>query len=246
MGLFQVAYNGCVWKALFPYRYPDRSGGIFLAGGDNVVCVIAENGNPSAKEARKSRVQGGFLAALEMTVWGMGLFYVAYNGYVGKALFLYRHPERSGGIFLAHRYSVLCVTAEKGKPFAKGARNDGVQGRFLATLEMTVWGEKMGLFHVVYNGYVWKALFLYRHPERSRGIFLAYWYSVPCEIAEKGKPLAKGARKSRVQERFLATLEMTVWGNGFIPRSEQRICLESAASVKSSRAKSRDLSCRRG
>ena len=68
MGLFQVAYNGCVWKALFPYRYPDRNGGIFLAGGDNVVCVIAENGNPSAKEARKSRVQGRFLAALEMTV----------------------------------------------------------------------------------------------------------------------------------------------------------------------------------
>ena len=72
MGLFQGAYNGCVWKALFPYRYPDRSGGIFLAGGDNVVCVIAENGNPSAKEARKSRVQGGFLAALEMTVGGNG------------------------------------------------------------------------------------------------------------------------------------------------------------------------------
>ena len=52
------------------YRHPDRSGGIFLAGGDNVVCVIAENGNPSAKGARKSRVRGRFLAALEMTVSG--------------------------------------------------------------------------------------------------------------------------------------------------------------------------------
>ena len=31
-------------------------------------------------------------------------------------------------------------------------------------------------------------------------------------IAEKGKPFAKGARKSRVQERFLAALEMTVYG----------------------------------
>ena len=70
MGLFHVAYNGYVWKALFPYRHPDRSGGIFLAGGDNVVCVIAENGNPSAKGARKSRVRGRFLAALEMTVSG--------------------------------------------------------------------------------------------------------------------------------------------------------------------------------
>ena len=71
MSLFHVAYNGYVWKALFLYRHPDRSGGIFLAGGDNVVCVIAENGNPSAKGARKSRVQGRFLAALEMTVSGV-------------------------------------------------------------------------------------------------------------------------------------------------------------------------------
>ena len=131
MGLFHVAYNGYVWKALFLYRHPERSRGIFLAGGNNVVCVIAENGNPSAKEARKRGVQGRFLAALEMTVGGMGLFHAAYNGYVWKALFLYRHPDRSGGIFLAHWYSVLCETAEKGKPFAKGARKSGVRGIFL-------------------------------------------------------------------------------------------------------------------
>ena len=68
MGLFHVAYNGYVWKALFLYRHPERSRGIFLAGRDNVVCVIAENGNPSAKEARKSGVRGIFLAVLEMTV----------------------------------------------------------------------------------------------------------------------------------------------------------------------------------
>ena len=55
--------------------------------------------------------------------------------------------------------------------------------------------------------------------------------------AEKGKPFAKGARKSRVQGRFLAALEMTVWGNGFISRSVQRICLENAISATSSRAK---------
>ena len=65
-------------------------------------------------------------------------------------------------------------------------------------------------------------------------------------IAEKGKPLAKGARNDGVQGRFLAALEMTVWGNGFISRSVQRLCLESAIPVSSSRAKSRDLSCRRG
>ena len=70
---------------------------------------------------------------------GMGLFHVAYNGYVWKALFLYRHPDRSGGIFLAHWYSVLCETAEKGNPSAKEARKSGVRGIFLAALEMTVW-----------------------------------------------------------------------------------------------------------
>ena len=61
MDLFHVAYNGYVWKALFLYRHPDRSGGIFLAGGDNVVCVIVEKGKPFAKGARKSRVRGIFL-----------------------------------------------------------------------------------------------------------------------------------------------------------------------------------------
>ena len=100
----------------------------------------------------------------------------------------------------------------------------------------------MGLFHVAYNGYVWKALFLYRHPERSRGIFLAGRDNVVCVIVENGNPSAKGARKRGVQGRFLAGLEMTVWGNGFISRSVQRICWENATSVTSSQAKPRDLS----
>ena len=138
----------------------------------------------------------------------MGLFHAAYNGYVWKALFLYRHPDRSGGIFLAHWYSAVCVIAGKGNPSVKGARKCGVQGRFLAALEMTVGG--MSLFHAVYNGYVWKALFLYRHPERSRGIFLAHWYSVLCATAGKGNPSAKESKKRKVQGRFLAALEMTV------------------------------------
>ena len=132
------------------------------------------------------------------------------------------------------------MIAENGNPSAKEARKRGVQGRFLAALEMTVWG--MGLFHAAYNGYVWKALFQYRHPERSRGIFLAHRYSAVCETAENGKPFAKGARKNKAQGRFLAALEMTVWGNGFISCSVQRICLESAIHVSSSRAKPRDLS----
>ena len=74
-------------------------------------------------------------------------------------------------------------------------------------------------------------------------IFLAGGDNVVCVIVEKGNSSAKGTRKSRVQGRFLAALEMTVWGNGFISRSVQRICWENATSVSSSRAKSRDLSC---
>ena len=118
---------------------------------------------------------------------------------------------------------------QSARNISRCARNDGMGG--------------MGLFHVAYNGYVWKALFPYRHPERSRGIFFAGRDNVVCVIAENENASAKGARKSRVQGRFLAALEMTVWGNGFISRSVQRICLESAIPVSSSRAKPRDLSC---
>ena len=91
------------------------------------------------RKQESAECEEDFSTLLEMTVLGgMGLFYVAYNGYVWKAPFTQRHPERSRGIFLAHWYSVLCVTAGKGKPSAKGARKRGVQGRFLAALEMTV------------------------------------------------------------------------------------------------------------
>ena len=133
------------------------------------------------------------------------------------------------------------MIAENGNPSTKGTRKRGLQGRFLAALEMTVWGE--WITHVSYKGYVGKTPLPQRHPERSRGIFLAHRYSAVCEIAEKGKPFAKGARSNKVQGRFLAALEMTVWGKGFISCSVQRICLESAIPVSSSRAKSRDLSC---
>ena len=91
------------------------------------------------KEQERAECKEDFSTALEMRVWGgMGLFHVAYNGYVWKALFSHRHPDRSGGIFLAGRDNVVCVIAEKGKPCAKGARKSRVQGRFLAVLEMTV------------------------------------------------------------------------------------------------------------
>ncbi len=118
--------------------------------------------------------------------------------------------------------------ARSARKISRCARNDGMGG--------------MGLFHVVYNGYVGKAPLPQRHRKRSRGIFPAHWYNAICATAGKGNPSVKGARKNKVQGGFLAVLEMTVWGNGFISRSVQRICLENAISVMSSRAKPRDLS----
>ena len=241
MGLFHVAYNGYVWKGLFPYRHPERSRGIFLAYWYSVLCETAEKGKPSAKGARKSRVQGRFLAAPLMTVWGNGFIPRSVQRICLENAIPVSSSRAKPSIFLAYWYSVLCETAEKGKPSAKGARKSRVQGRFLAAPLMTVWG----------NGFIPRSVqriclenaIPVSSSRAKPSIFLAYWYSVLCETAEKGKPSAKGARKSRVQGRFLAALEMTVWGNGFISRSVQRICLESAIPVSSSRAKSRDLSC---
>ena len=44
-------------------RYARNDGMVYIA-----LCETAEKGKPFAREARKSRVQGRFLAALEMTV----------------------------------------------------------------------------------------------------------------------------------------------------------------------------------
>ena len=134
------------------------------------------------------------------------------------------------------------MIAENGNASAKEARKRGVQGRFLD------FARNDGMGEWVY--FTWRTTDMFGkryssqcHPERSRGIFLAYRYSAVCETAEKGKPFAKGARKRGVQGRFLAALEMTVEENGFISHSVQRICWENATPVTSSRAKSRDLSC---
>ena len=73
-------------------------------------------------------------------------------------------------IFLAHRYSAVCVTAEKGKPFAKGARKNRVQGGFLDCARNDSVGNGY-LVHHAKKECVGNAFFSYRHPERSRGIF---------------------------------------------------------------------------
>ena len=191
---------------MFGKRYsciviPTEVEGSFLHTGIASYVRQRKRGNLPWKEQERAECKEDFSLRSKWRYGGMGLFQVAYNGHVWKVLFPYRHPERSRGIFLAHRYSAVCETAGKGNPSVKGARKSRVRGRFLAALEMTVWG--MGLFHVAYNEYVWKTLFLYRHPDRSGGIFFAYWYSVLCVTAENGKPFAKGTRKNKVQGRFL-------------------------------------------
>ena len=57
-----------------------------------------------------------------------------------------------------------------------------------------------------------------------------------------GIHLRRKQESAECKEDFSTLLEMTVWGNGFILRSVQRICLESAIPVSSSRPKWRDLS----
>ena len=93
--------------------------------------MIAEKGKPFAKGARNSGVRGIFLDFAENDGMGGWIAHVPYKGYIGKTPLPQRHPERSGGIFLAHRYSVLCATAGKGNPSAKEARKSGVRGIFL-------------------------------------------------------------------------------------------------------------------
>ena len=122
----------------------------------------------------------------------------------------------------------------------KEARKSKVQGRFLAVLEMTV-GEN-GFISRSVQRICWENATSVTSSRAKPSIFLAHWYNAICATAGRGNPSVKGARKNRVQGRFLAALEMTVWGDGFISCSVQRICLESAIPVSSSRAKPRDLS----
>ena len=60
-----------------------------------------------------------------------------------------------------------------------------------------------------------QSILSYRHPERSRGIF--YALAVYCTYEGKRKtPRCSSSSHARcltvVQGRFLATLEMTIWG----------------------------------
>ena len=167
-----------------------------------------KRGNLLRKEQERAECKEDFSTALEMTVWGNGFISSSVQRICLESAIPVSSSRAKPSIFLAYWYSVLCVIAENGKPFAKGARKSRVQGRFLVALEMTV-GEN-GFISRSVQRICWKTPLPQRHPERSRGIFLAHRYSAVCVTAGKGKPSVKGTRKSGVQGRFLAALEMTV------------------------------------
>ena len=120
---------------------PSEVEGSFLHTGIALYVRQRKRGNLLRRKQERAECKEDFSTAFEMTVSGGWITHVPYKGYVGKTPLPQRHPERSRGIFFAHWYSAVCVIAEKGNASAKGARKSRVQGRFLAALEMTVWGN---------------------------------------------------------------------------------------------------------
>ena len=111
-----------------------------------------------------------------------------------------------------------------------------VQGRFLATLEMTIWGKetlrRVSVFRIDLprrgsllregmKGNVRSPVLSYRHPERSRGIFFVVAVLCTYEVMIKsprcfGCSSSDALRLAVVQGRFLALLEMTIRGESGI------------------------------
>ena len=87
----------------------------------------------------------------------------------------------------------------------------------------------MGLFHVAYNGYVWKTLFLYRHPERSRGIFLAHRYSAVCVIAGKWETFSERSKERRSARKISRCARNDSVGDGY-PLYRIKCALEKCSS----------------
>ena len=149
-------------------------------------------------------------------------------------------PSEAEGSFWHTGIASYVRQRKRGNLLRKEQERAECEEYFSTLLEMTVWGN--GVISRSVQRICLENAISVMSSRAKPSIFLAHRYSVLCETAEKGNPSVKGARKNKVQGRFLAALEMTVWGNGFISRSVQRICLESAIPVSSSRAKWRDLS----
>ena len=132
----------------------------------------------------------------------------------------------------------------KGEPFCERCKKE----QSARKISCCARNDSMGgwIIHIPYKGYVGKTPLPQRHPERSRGIFLAGGDNVVCVIAENGEPFCERSKKEQSARKISRCARNDGRGDGFISRSVQRICWENATPVTSSRAKPRDLSCRRG
>ena len=135
-----------------------------------------------------SRVQGRFLAALEMTIRGK-----RYSHFVD-----FSHREVSGAWALR-----FYMPAEQ--PLEEGARR---RRRIDLPRRGSLLCERM-------KGNVRSPVLSYRHPERSRGIFFVVAVLCTYEVMIKSPrrySSSDALRLTVVQGRFLAALEMTIRG----------------------------------
>ena len=65
-------------------------------------------------------------------------------------------------------------------------------------------------------------------PSEAEGSFWHTGIASYVRQRKRGNLLRKEQERAECEEYFSTLLEMTVWGNGFISRSVQRICLENA------------------
>ena len=78
----------------------------------------------------------------------------------GRSFSPYRHPERSRGIFLAHRYNAICVTAWSGKPFAKGEKTTGAREKIRSCTSF-LFTCVIKLFYIESGLHLWKILSIF-------------------------------------------------------------------------------------
>ena len=96
----------------------------------------------------------------------------------GRSFSPYRHPERSRGIFFAHRYNAICVTAWSGKPFAKGEKTTGAREKIRSCTSF-LFTRAIKLFYIENGLHLWKIL----------SIFLIYISNKKIREDLKGKML---------------------------------------------------------
>ena len=114
-----------------------------------------------------------------------------------------------------------CIT------ISRYARNDRVENEYPVHHTKNVWETRSSCIVI---------------PSEVEGSFWHTGIASYVRQRKRGNLLRKEQERAECKEDFLTALEMTVWGKGFISRSVQRICLESAIPVSSSRAEPRDLS----